>query len=377
MDLDINPDIRRRIFSAADHLYEQDGRTSFPNVDSVRRAAKVDMNAASAVMRQWRRQQGAKPVLLQTVVPDEIQKASLAGLEHLWVVAQDLSNQNLRTAQAGWELERTENELLCQQLSTAFDTQAQLTADLQRSSDETQERLAAAEARCVDMASELMDRSAHTAEATARAMATEARAEGAEQRVSDLKRELEHLHDEHRGCHEKEEKTRRRHETEVQRISSEFEKQLAGAQARAAGLALELAENSRRLAEANTIAGTLQARINELERRASDLQGEVDLWRDEHRRCTEKEERARLRHESAFEKLRGELQSALGQAHASSIELAKSQEEVRGLQQRINDATARQHEHAAAPLVELDNQQSLAPSSKQKRKPTESNGEQG
>lgn len=45
-----------------------------------------------------------------------------ASLEQLWHAAQECANQNLRTAQAGWEMERAESEALCVQLSTAFDT---------------------------------------------------------------------------------------------------------------------------------------------------------------------------------------------------------------------------------------------------------------
>lgn len=378
MDLDINPETRRRIVAAADQLYEQDGRSNYPNVDSVRRTAKVDMNAASAVMRQWRRAQGIKAAPVPLVVPEEIQKAGLAGLEHVWSTAQDLANQNLRTAQAGWELERTENELLCQQLSTAFDTQAQLTADLQRSKDDIYEQLTAADQRCAALARDLMEKSALAADMTARTMAIEARAEGAEQRASDLKRELEHLHEEHRHCREKELSTRQRHEAEVLRISGEFEKQLAGAQARAAALALELTENSRRLAEAREAAGALQIRHIELERRTSDLQGELERWRDEHRRCAEREELARQRHEAASETMRNELQAALGQSHANSLELAKSQEEVKGLQQRLHDVLAWQQKHAVATFVEGGAEASSSPAApKHKRTPRKGDGDDG
>jgi len=48
---------RDRIFAAADMLFEQAGRASFPTVDAVRRAAKAGMNDASVVMKEWRRLQ--------------------------------------------------------------------------------------------------------------------------------------------------------------------------------------------------------------------------------------------------------------------------------------------------------------------------------
>ncbi|MEJ7807393.1 MAG: hypothetical protein WKG03_15900 [Telluria sp.] len=45
----IPSDIVGRITMAADQLYEESGRTSFPNVDTVRRKARADMNATSNV----------------------------------------------------------------------------------------------------------------------------------------------------------------------------------------------------------------------------------------------------------------------------------------------------------------------------------------
>ena len=57
--LDIPNDIVRRITLAAYQLHEENGRSTFPNVDAVRRKARVNMNDASAVMRAWRRNQTA------------------------------------------------------------------------------------------------------------------------------------------------------------------------------------------------------------------------------------------------------------------------------------------------------------------------------
>ncbi|MCL1861027.1 MAG: hypothetical protein FWG52_05765 [Proteobacteria bacterium] len=46
-----------RIFAAANMLYEQAGRKSFPAVQTVRKAAKVGMNDTSLAMKEWRRLQ--------------------------------------------------------------------------------------------------------------------------------------------------------------------------------------------------------------------------------------------------------------------------------------------------------------------------------
>ena len=60
MSIAIPADVRERVIQAAQELYEQNGRESMPTVDAVRRLARVDMNAASAVMREWRRAQTAQ-----------------------------------------------------------------------------------------------------------------------------------------------------------------------------------------------------------------------------------------------------------------------------------------------------------------------------
>ena len=55
--VEINEETRNRIIAAANQLFEQAGRASFPTVDAVRRTARANMNDASAVMKDWRRMQ--------------------------------------------------------------------------------------------------------------------------------------------------------------------------------------------------------------------------------------------------------------------------------------------------------------------------------
>ena len=50
----IPSEVRERIVSVAAELFEQSGRQAMPTVDAVRRVARVDMNAASAVMKAGR-----------------------------------------------------------------------------------------------------------------------------------------------------------------------------------------------------------------------------------------------------------------------------------------------------------------------------------
>ena len=60
MNPSLSLDARERVFAAASQIFEESGRQTMPTVDQVRRLAKVDMHAATAAMREWRRQQTAQ-----------------------------------------------------------------------------------------------------------------------------------------------------------------------------------------------------------------------------------------------------------------------------------------------------------------------------
>lgn len=120
----IPAEVRERIVAAATDLFEQSGRQAMPTVDSVRRAARVDMNAASAVMREWRRAQLAQATPVAVAVPEAVQQAGNAALATIWLQAQELADGSLRSAQLAWEAERRELDAMRQELAEAFERQA-------------------------------------------------------------------------------------------------------------------------------------------------------------------------------------------------------------------------------------------------------------
>jgi len=120
----IPADVRERIIQAAVDLYAQAGHETFPTVDQVRRAARVDMNAASSVMREWRRQQTVKAAPVAVTIPEAVAQANTVALAALWSQAQALANESLRSAQASWESERGELDAMRQELAEAYETQA-------------------------------------------------------------------------------------------------------------------------------------------------------------------------------------------------------------------------------------------------------------
>lgn len=123
--MSIPSEIKDRIIATADELYEQSDRESMPTVDAVRRAAKVDMNSASAVMREWRKRLTAQAAPVAVAIPEPVAKAASAATAALWRAAQDVAGEALQAATSAWEKERAELEQQRQEVAVAFDLQAQ------------------------------------------------------------------------------------------------------------------------------------------------------------------------------------------------------------------------------------------------------------
>ena len=121
--MDIAQDIKDRITVAANALYEELARSEFPTVAAVRSRAATDMNAASIVMRQWRRAQTTQSAPVAIDIPDKVRAAHGVALATLWAEAQAVANTGLSAAQAAWDTERGEAEALRGELSDAFEAQ--------------------------------------------------------------------------------------------------------------------------------------------------------------------------------------------------------------------------------------------------------------
>ena len=191
---DIPSDTMKRITSAADQLFEEGGRQAFPNVDAVRRKARVNMNDASSVMRVWRRTQTAAAAPLTTAIPIAVQEASQSLLVNLWKAATTTANASLEAAQAGWELERREAETSREQLATAFDCQTEELAEAQRLTKRLEHELSrqSGELNAAKVEKNLIQQKLFAAEASATTFA--ARAEEIAKRADILKIELEKVH---------------------------------------------------------------------------------------------------------------------------------------------------------------------------------------
>jgi len=185
--MELAQETRDRIFAAADSLYEQAGRTAFPTVDAVRKAAKVSMGNASAGMKEWRRAQTtqAAPAIVQ--VPETIQQASHAALAALWQEAQELANESLRAAQTGWDAERAEAETLNKEMADAYEAQA---AELEAEANKAAEL----EAKVNKAAQHAEQQRKMIEEIDAVLTSLRQKAATAEARANELRVELDHAH---------------------------------------------------------------------------------------------------------------------------------------------------------------------------------------
>lgn len=191
-------DARERVFAAANQLFEETDRQVMPTVDQVRRLAKVDMHAATAAMREWRRQQTAQAAPIAIAVPETVAKANEQAVAMLWTQAQELANRSLREAQAAWDTERAELDQMRVELSDAFEEQADeletAKSRIAALEHEARETAAVAAAEIQKVRDELHQVRAELSAATTRAERSEATTAELEHRVADLRAELERAH---------------------------------------------------------------------------------------------------------------------------------------------------------------------------------------
>jgi len=121
---DIAADIVRRITDAADQLFDEGGKSTFPNVDAVRRRAHANMNHVTLVMRTWREQHQPHSPSADEALPDALRQQSDALLGSFWRAARAIARADLEIALTAWNAEKAEQEELRSQLAAAFDAQS-------------------------------------------------------------------------------------------------------------------------------------------------------------------------------------------------------------------------------------------------------------
>tara|TARA_R110001583_G_scaffold195554_1_gene376088 strand:+ start:21667 stop:22581 length:915 start_codon:yes stop_codon:yes gene_type:complete len=198
MNSNLSLDARDRVFAAANQIFDESDRQTMPTVDQVRRLAKVDMHAATAAMREWRRQQTAQAAPIAVTVPEVVAKANEQAVAQLWTQAQDLANRSLREAQSAWDAERAELDQMRIELSDAFESQADelelAKSRIEALENEAHETAAIAAAELQKLRDELAQVRSELGAVTTRAERAEATSAELEHRVADLRSELERAH---------------------------------------------------------------------------------------------------------------------------------------------------------------------------------------
>lgn len=266
--MEIAQEARDRIFAAANSLYEQAGRAgNFPTVDAVRKLAKVNMNDASVGMKEWRRTQTTQAAPVAVQVPEAVQQASAVAVATLWHEAQELANESLRAAQAGWDAERIEAETLTKQIGDAYEAlvvsfdAAQLDAANARSS------LEQSEADAHDLQVNLESATVALTAAEAATVTAEARTVEIKFRADELRAELDHAHQEASQVRDELTALRQAHQAEVDALraataaqQARADEATAKAEAATAAIRAELATATAKAEDsARTAAGIMDA----------------------------------------------------------------------------------------------------------------------
>lgn len=189
-------DTRDRIFTAADILFAETGRGSFPTVDAVRRTIKVSMSDASTAMKAWRKAQLAQSVPSTAPVPDAIEQLQRQALVRLWQATQERAEAAHLVIHADWEAERAEAETLNQQLADAYEVQVTELVRLQNSVVQSEAHRTKDATRIDGLVRQLEAMDHAVADTRVTAERAEMRAAEIGLRATDLQKTLERAHDE-------------------------------------------------------------------------------------------------------------------------------------------------------------------------------------
>lgn len=189
--MEVNQETRAKVMAAANQLYERSDRAVMPRVDEVRSLAKVDMNAASTVMKEWRRMQTTTPSVAATSIPDRLRQSYESALATLWSEAQEIANEALKAAQTSWDVERAEADALRDEVSSAYEAQASQLRDALAKINDLSALLEQASVKSAEDAQILAVVTRERDEALTRAALAEQKAHDLEARVADLKGECD------------------------------------------------------------------------------------------------------------------------------------------------------------------------------------------
>ena len=338
MELNVNPEVRARILSAIEDLYDHLGRSDqFPTQAEVRSKAKTDMNSCSLVYREWKRQQTARPVMVAVEVPESLKQVHLSTVATIWSTAQEQANAHLRDAESKWEHERADNETMRRELAEAYEAALKSTEDAQASLAESQRREEF-------FAQENKTLSLQLAEAREKLAQQTTRADENERRANDLKDELGLAHAEAKSIRQELTEARLLHIEEVDEVKSAASTQLER-------LSERQASTMARLDAANEQSEQRQAALAEAQEKLAKAVAQADAANDELKRSRAELERKQQQAD--------EFQQQLSTVRAQLGELQRSHEVLVGEASRsrqLADESSREFAKASGVLQETQRQ---------------------
>jgi len=190
----VSHEVKERIIAAANALYERNPTGEYPTVEAVRQESRAAMSTVVEVMKGWRESQRKQVQVVREPLPPLLQEHISTLGQSLWETAQQLANESLDAARAGFEAEKSDLQQLSDEQSAAFEQQAiELEAAQERIvAQEEQLRLNAEFSKSLTQQLDTIRQQLQASErATELALQ---RCEDTERRAAELRTELDHAH---------------------------------------------------------------------------------------------------------------------------------------------------------------------------------------
>lgn len=341
----IPAEARKRILDAAQRLYEAADRERFPTVADVRREARSDMNTTSVVMREWKRQQTARPAPVAVAVPEAVQQASSEALALVWRAAQEVANASLRGAQQQWEAERQELIESEREVSAEVDSLENRLATATEMLDEAHRQRELAVNNSAQLAEQLERLRAGLAEQRSATEQAKARAEEIEHRAADLKAELDRAHDETAAVRDELSQAREAHRRETEQLTTVAAQQIEQARAELAtfqGKAEAAQEaQAKKIEDAETQFATLRGEIEALRGELASVKAKAEASEQLHREQKKAAAEEALRQAERFTRVQEQRDSQAKEAAQARENAAHLAGQVETLKAQCAALTAR------------------------------------
>ncbi|HAT3423552.1 TPA: KfrA protein [Aeromonas hydrophila] len=190
----VSHEVKERIIAAANSLYERSPTGEYPTVEAVRQESRAAMSTVVEVMKGWRESQRKQVQVVREPLPIPLQEHISTLGQSFWETAQQLANESLDAARAGFEAEKSDLLQLSAEQSAAFEQQAMALEAAQDQIAALEEQLAL-NAEISKSLTQQLEATRQQLQAAEQATAlAQQRCEDTERRAAELRTELDHAH---------------------------------------------------------------------------------------------------------------------------------------------------------------------------------------